>query len=96
MGGKSHLETNKVYLYSDELMSMCREAGYIPASESMMHEVEEEQREHALGYHSEKLAVALGLLKTSPGVTVRIIKNLRMCEDCHTAIKYISVVTNRD
>ncbi|KAK6283787.1 hypothetical protein POUND7_002739 [Theobroma cacao] len=96
MGDKSHPETNKIYLYLDELMSRCREAGYTPASESVMHEVEEEEREHALRYHSEKLAIAFGLLKTSSGVAIRIVKNLRMCEDCHTAIKFISIVTNRE
>ncbi|XVF25805.1 hypothetical protein REPUB_Repub13aG0245100 [Reevesia pubescens] len=96
MGDNSHPETNKIYLYLDELMSRCREAGYIPASESVMHEVEEEEREHALRYHSEKLAIAFGLLKTSPGAAIRIVKNLRMCEDCHTAIKYMSIVTNRE
>lgn len=96
MGDKSHPQTNEIYLYLDELMSRCKEAGYIPASESAMHEVEEEEREHALRYHSEKLAIAFGLLKTSPGVAIRIVKNLRMCEDCHTAIKYISIVAKRE
>ncbi|XWS19595.1 hypothetical protein CRYUN_Cryun31cG0029000 [Craigia yunnanensis] len=96
MGDKSHPETNEIYLYLDELMSRCKEAGYIPASESVMHEVEEEEREHTLRHHSEKLAIAFGLLKTSPGVAIRIVKNLRMCEDCHTAIKYISIVAKRE
>ena len=68
----------------------------MPASESVMHEVEEEEREHALRYHNEKLAIAFGLLKTSPGVAIRIIKNLRICEDCHTAIKYILIAANRE
>ncbi|KAK8592361.1 hypothetical protein V6N13_062943 [Hibiscus sabdariffa] len=80
----------------DELMSRCREAGYIPASQSAMHEVEEEEREHALGHHSERLAIAFGLLKIGPGVPIRVVKNLRMCEDCHTAIKHISVISNRE
>ncbi|KAE8689426.1 Pentatricopeptide repeat-containing protein [Hibiscus syriacus] len=96
MGDKSHPETNQIYFYLDELMSRCREAGYIPASESVMHEVEEEEREHALRYHSEKLAIAFGLLKTGPGVPIKIVKNLRMCEDCHTAVKHISVIANRE
>jgi pentatricopeptide repeat protein len=96
MGDKSHLKTNEIYHYLDELMSRCREAGYVPAAESVMHELEEEEMEYALRYHSEKLAVAFGLLKTNSGVAIRIVKNLRMCEDCHSAIKYISVVSNRE
>ncbi|KAG2687604.1 hypothetical protein I3760_09G059500 [Carya illinoinensis] len=96
MGDKSHPETDEIYRYLDNLMLRCREAGYVPASESVMHEVEEEEREYALRYHSEKLAIAFGLLKTSLGMVIRVVKNLRMCEDCHSAIKYISVVCNRE
>ncbi|KAM1235535.1 hypothetical protein ACFX13_005068 [Malus domestica] len=96
MGDKSHPETSEVYQHLDELMSRCREAGYAPAPESVMHEVEEEEREYALRYHSEKLAITFGLLKTKDGVSIRIVKNLRMCEDCHEAIKFISIVTKRE
>ncbi|RYR65643.1 hypothetical protein Ahy_A03g011571 [Arachis hypogaea] len=96
MGDKSHPETNEIYQYLDELMWRCKEAGYAPVPESAMHELEEEEREYALRYHSEKLAVAFGLMKSSHGKTLRIVKNLRICEDCHSAIKFISVVTNRE
>lgn len=95
-GDKSLPETEEIYRYLDELMSRCSEAGYAPTHKSVMHELEEEEREYALRYHSEKLAIAFGLLKTSPGLTIRVVKNLRMCEDCHSAIKYISVVSNRE
>lgn len=96
MGDKSHAETNEIYQYLDELMLKCREAGYVTVSESLMHELEEEEREYALRYHSEKLAIAFGLLKTSDGTSIRIVKNLRICEDCHWAIKYISIISNRE
>lgn len=96
MGDKSHREKNEVYQYLDELVSQCREAGYAPVPESVKHEVEEEEREYALRYHSEKLAIAFGLLKTKDGLAIRIVKNLRMCEDRHEAIKFMSVVTKRE
>ncbi|CAI9274875.1 unnamed protein product [Lactuca saligna] len=95
MGDKSHPETVAIYRYLDELMERCREVGYTPASESVMHELEEEERVYALRYHSEKIALAFGLLKTGHGSIIRIVKNLRVCEDCHIAIKFISVVTKR-
>lgn len=96
MGDKSHQETNEIYQYLDELISRCREAGYVPAPDSVLHELEEEEREYALRYHSEKLAIAFGLLRTSHGTVIRIVKNLRICEDCHLAIKYMSIVTDRE
>lgn len=47
-------------------------------------------------YHSEKLAIAVGFINTNPGATIRVIKNLRVCEDCHSATKLISKVFKRD
>lgn len=96
MADKSHPMTGEIYRYLDQLMQRSSEAGYIPMPEWALHELEEEEREYALRYHSEKLAIAFGLLKTNPGVTLRIVKNLRMCEDCHSAIKFISVVASRE
>lgn len=96
MGDRSHPEATELYRYLDELMLRSKEAGYRPSPESVMHELEEEEREEALRYHSEKLALAFGLMKTSHGMTVRIVKNLRMCEDCHSAIKFISHVADRE
>ncbi|KAK1408617.1 hypothetical protein QVD17_40546 [Tagetes erecta] len=95
MADTSHPETDTIYRYLDELIERCREVGYTPAFESVMHEVEEEERVHALRYHSEKLALAFGLLRTEEGSIIRIVKNLRVCEDCHIAFKFISVVTKR-
>lgn len=95
MADTSQPETDTIYRYLDELMERCRELGYAPVFESVMHEVEEEERVHALRYHSEKLALAFGLLKTEEGSIIRIVKNLRVCEDCHIAFKFISVVTKR-
>ena len=77
-------------------MQWCRDAGYVPAPSSVLHELEEEEREYALRQHSERLAVAFGLMKTADGAVIRIVKNLRICEDCHSAIKYISAVTKRE
>uniref|UniRef100_A0A7N0R989 DYW domain-containing protein n=1 Tax=Kalanchoe fedtschenkoi TaxID=63787 RepID=A0A7N0R989_KALFE len=97
MGDKSHFQTREIYRYLDELMLKCSEAGYAPAQGSVMHEVEEEEeREYALRHHSEKLAIAFGLLNTEPGTRIRIVKNLRVCEDCHLAIKVMSSVTQRE
>ncbi|KAF6138277.1 hypothetical protein GIB67_001427 [Kingdonia uniflora] len=55
-----------------------------------MHDVEEEVKERSLYYHSERLAIAYGIISTLLLTTIRVIKNLRVCGDCHNAIKYIS------
>lgn len=96
MGEKSHPEMSEIYRYLDDLMRRVSLAGYVPAKDSVLHELEEEEKEHALRYHSEKLAIAFGLLKAKGGSAIRVVKNLRMCEDCHLAIMFISSVTKRE
>ncbi|XP_043694793.1 pentatricopeptide repeat-containing protein At2g33760-like [Telopea speciosissima] len=96
MGDKSHPQTTEIYQYLDELIWKSREAGYVPESDSVMHELEEEEREFAVRSHSEKLALAFGLMNTHHGTLIRIVKNLRMCADCHSAIKFMSIVANRE
>ncbi|CAI0545071.1 unnamed protein product [Linum tenue] len=54
-----------------------------------------EGKELGLAYHSEKLALAFGLLVVPSGAVIRIYKNLRVCGDCHTAFKYISSLYDR-
>ncbi|KAK4794124.1 hypothetical protein SAY86_012118 [Trapa natans] len=48
MGDKCHPETGQIYEFLDELMSKCREKGYTAVGDSLMHELEGEERDHAL------------------------------------------------
>lgn len=70
--------------------------GYKPNLESSLHDVADEQKERLLLLHSEKLAIAYGLIKVPSGIPIRVFKNLRVCEDCHEATKYMSVIEGRD
>lgn len=45
--------------------------------------------------HSERLAIAFGLLYTLPGAEIVVIKNLRVCEDCHLFLKLVSRIVDR-
>ena len=50
-----------------------------------------------LSMHSDKLALAFGLINTPKGATIRIMKNLRMCRgDCHGAFKLTSDIVERE
>ncbi|KAH8913168.1 hypothetical protein BDL97_U03600 [Sphagnum fallax] len=51
--------------------------GYVPNTKSVLHDVEEEEKVIHLCHHSEKLAIAFGLMSTDPGTPLRIVKNLR-------------------
>ncbi|KAK7410182.1 hypothetical protein VNO78_00767 [Psophocarpus tetragonolobus] len=95
-GDRSHEETDVIYNKVEDVMKRIREEGYVPDTEFALLDVEEEDKETSLYYHSEKLAIAYGLVKTPPSTILRVIKNLRVCGDCHNAIKYISKVFKRD
>ncbi|KAK3148960.1 hypothetical protein QOZ80_3AG0210930 [Eleusine coracana subsp. coracana] len=79
----------------EELIDQIKAIGYIPNFAMVLHDIEDEQKEEHLMYHSEKLAVAFGLIHTPKEGTIHIMKNLRICDDCHVAIKLISIVTGR-
>ncbi|KAL9443448.1 hypothetical protein AB3S75_016747 [Citrus x aurantiifolia] len=62
----------------------------------VLFDMDEEEKETALNLHTEKLAITFGLVSPMPGVLIRIVKNLRVCNDCHTATNIISKVYNRE
>ncbi|KAF2293957.1 hypothetical protein GH714_005941 [Hevea brasiliensis] len=59
------------------------EAGYVPNLSSVLHDIGEEEKENAIRVHSERLAIAFGFLVIGAGDCIRIVKNLRVCTDCH-------------
>ncbi|KAH0994492.1 hypothetical protein GBA52_018356 [Prunus armeniaca] len=87
---------NEIYSYLDELIGRLKEIGYSLDVKMVMQDVEEEQGEVLLGYHSEKLAIAYGIMSTTSGIPIRIMKNLRVCTDCHNFIKYTSQLLDRE
>jgi pentatricopeptide repeat protein len=93
--GSNHPECIQIYNKVQILLEMIKQLGYVPNIEAVLHDVEDEQKESYLNYHSEKLAIAYGLMKIPSPAPIRVIKNLRICDDCHTAVKLISKVTKR-
>uniref|UniRef100_A0A2P2IZJ1 DYW domain-containing protein n=1 Tax=Rhizophora mucronata TaxID=61149 RepID=A0A2P2IZJ1_RHIMU len=91
-----HPELASIHKKLNELEKKMKVAGYMPELEFALHDVEEEQKERLLLWHSEKLAIAYGLLKLPPQSPVRIFKNLRTCGDCHSATKYVSALEKRE
>lgn len=96
VGDKEHPQHEKIYEYLDKLNVKLQELGYMPNVTSVLHDVDEEEKGMVLRVHSEKLAVAFGIMNSVPGSIIQIIKNLRICGDCHSAIKLISKAVNRE
>jgi hypothetical protein len=77
------------------LFPLMKEAGYIPDTKFVLHNVPEEEKVMRLCHHSERLAMAYGFISTPPGTILRVFKNLRVCGDCHTATKFMSKIVGR-
>ncbi|CBI16054.3 unnamed protein product, partial [Vitis vinifera] len=73
-----------------------KEKGYVPDTKVVLYDLDPEEKERIVLGHSEKLALAFGLINSKKGETIRITKNLRLCEDCHSVTKFISKFANRE
>ncbi|KAL7144050.1 hypothetical protein ABFS83_08G232500 [Erythranthe nasuta] len=91
-----HLQRDEVYRKMAEIWEDIKKMGFVPETSSVLHDLDEELKEEILKHHSEKLAIAFGLMSTPDGTTLRIMKNLRVCNDCHSAIKFISKLVGRE
>ncbi|KAG8386984.1 hypothetical protein BUALT_Bualt03G0205400 [Buddleja alternifolia] len=96
IGDKSHPRSDEVYKKLEWLEMRLLEYGFAADTESDLHDLDKEEKEVTLCNHSERLAIAYGLISTSPETTLRIIKNLRACVNCHLATKLISKFVNRE
>ncbi|KAF8392715.1 hypothetical protein HHK36_023064 [Tetracentron sinense] len=96
MGDGSHPQMKEIHFMLKEIIQRLQLEGYIANTTQVLFDIDEEEKETALSHHSEKLAIAFGFLNTTQGTTIRIVKNLRVCEDCHSATKLISLVYNRE
>uniref|UniRef100_A0A0E0Q3B9 DYW domain-containing protein n=1 Tax=Oryza rufipogon TaxID=4529 RepID=A0A0E0Q3B9_ORYRU len=94
-GDMSHPRTDEIYAMLEKMNGIVKEQGHVPQTELVLHDLDEVTKEKALAVHSEKLAVAFGLISTAPGETIKIVKNLRACADCHAVLKLISKITGR-
>lgn len=95
-GDKEHERTTEIYKILEIIGVRIAAAGYTANVSSVLHDIEEEEKETAIKEHSERLAIAFGLLVTKVGDCIRIIKNLRVCGDCHEVSKIISQVFERE
>ncbi|KAM0868845.1 hypothetical protein ACQ4PT_041056 [Festuca glaucescens] len=91
-GDNSHPRTNEIKKALLELVAKLKHAGYVPILSSIVYDVSDGEKERLLMGHSEKLALLFGLLTLGSRCTIRIVKNLRICEDCHLFMRLVSRV----
>lgn len=96
VGDDSHDDIKLIRAMLEWLNLRSKRAGYAPNHDMVLLNVEEDEKSRLLWLHSERIALAYALLRTPPGSSIRIIKNLRICADCHVALKLVSELVHRE
>ncbi|MFS7912793.1 putative tetratricopeptide-like helical domain superfamily, DYW domain-containing protein [Helianthus anomalus] len=89
---QAHPDIERIYATLNELMNKIEKVGYVANTEFVLHDVEEGVKGDLVKMHSEKLAIAFGLLVYSDNAPMIITKNLRICGDFHNMAKLYRVL----
>ena len=96
VGDMFHRDMRVIKAMLEWLHMKVRKYGYAPNKDAVLHDIVDKEKEQHLWVHSERLAIAFGLIITPPPRPIHVMKNLRCCFDCHAVIKLISKVTKRE
>ncbi|XP_031126396.1 putative pentatricopeptide repeat-containing protein At5g52630 [Ipomoea triloba] len=94
-GDRRHAKYKEIYQKLEELGDEMERAGYVADTNFVLQQVGDQERSEAIRYHSERIAIAFALITFPPERPIRVMKNLRVCGDCHNAIKFMSKCTGR-
>ena len=98
--GQQHLEREAICARLEELVRRLKDLGYVPQISLALHDIEYEHKEEQLYYHSEKLALVFALMDVGSmccnGNIIKIMKNIRICVDCHNFMKLASELVDME
>ncbi|KAK9055029.1 hypothetical protein SSX86_026108 [Deinandra increscens subsp. villosa] len=93
---RNHPESEAIYLELNRIVRKLLKSGFTPNKNLVLHDVGDNEKLQSICYHSEKLALAYGLMRKPEGrQPVRILKNIRVCGDCHLFMKLVSRIIGR-
>ncbi|CAK9150763.1 unnamed protein product [Ilex paraguariensis] len=96
VGERSHPRVTEIYSRLEDFLEEMKKLGYKGETDHDLHDVEENRKQELLKHHSEKLALTFGLMCLPSSAPIRIMKNLRICGDCHSFMKLASRITGRE
>ncbi|WOK95794.1 hypothetical protein Cni_G04501 [Canna indica] len=92
---ESHPQIKEIYAVLNGLYERINAAGLTSPEDESVDEIEASKFDIFCG-HSERLAVAFGLINTTPGMPIWVTKNLFMCQSCHSLLKSTSKILRRE
>lgn len=96
VGDQSHACVAEINEMLEEIDCKVRDLGHVVDTTKVLLDIEEGEKKNALMLHSEKLALAFALIATAPPSSIRIMKNIRICSDCHSVMKLASKAYGRE
>ncbi|XP_019435728.1 PREDICTED: pentatricopeptide repeat-containing protein At1g08070, chloroplastic-like [Lupinus angustifolius] len=97
VGDRSHPQTEVIYAKLKEMREKLKLAGHVPDTSQVLLNIEgENEKEAELETHSERLAISFALINMESRTPIRIMKNLRVCNDCHVVTKLLSAIYNHE
>ncbi|KAM0951448.1 putative tetratricopeptide-like helical domain superfamily, DYW domain-containing protein [Dioscorea sansibarensis] len=96
VGDQSHPGAVEINEMLEEIDCKVRELGHVVDTTKVLLDIEEGEKKNALMLHSEKLALAFALISTTAPSSIRIMKNIRICGDCHSVMKLASKAYGRE
>ncbi|KAJ6360551.1 hypothetical protein OIU77_004546 [Salix suchowensis] len=99
-GGRRHPQREAIYAKLYSLIGQLKGVGYVPETSLALQDIEEEHKQEQLYHHSEKLALVFALMNEGSlrggGAVIRIVKNIRICVDCHNFMKLASDLLQKE
>jgi len=74
VGDASHPRSDEIYEELERLEGLMSQAGYVPDTAPVFHNVEDDEKRNMVRGHSERLAIAFGLISTPPGTMLLVTK----------------------
>ncbi|KAG9447856.1 hypothetical protein H6P81_013984 [Aristolochia fimbriata] len=95
-GDRSHQQAKKILSFLERVNVRMKKEGYISNKRYALIDLDDSGKEEVLCGHSERLAIAFGILNLPSRKPIRVSKNLRVCGDCHEVAKFISKMVGRE
>jgi hypothetical protein len=92
---ESHPQIREINAVLHGIYERMKASGFAPV-ESHSSEGEEVSKDDIFCGHSERQAVAFGLINTTPGTSIFVTKNRHTCQSCHRILKMISNTVRRE
>ncbi|KAK7406009.1 hypothetical protein VNO78_07622 [Psophocarpus tetragonolobus] len=99
-GGYHHRHRRAILSRLEILIGQLKQMGYVPELSLALYDTEVEHKEDQVLHHSEKMALVFAIMNEGSlpcgGSVIKIMKNIRICVDCHNFMKLASYLFQKE